>query len=165
MRRHGSNAPKVLRDARFPEGLGRNFGGGLTQHEIEYLVAEEWAETAEDVLWRRTKCGLHMTPQQRDAQAFVRKLVNWRKSQAVIHHGKTMQFGPENDTWVYFRYDDKKRVMVAFNKNKTAVSLPTARFQEILKGAKSGVDALTGKRYDLTDALALPARAVVILEI
>jgi glycerol-3-phosphate dehydrogenase len=69
VRRHGSNAPKVLRDARFPEGLGRNFGAGLTQYEVEYLVAEEWAETAEDVLWRRTKCGLHMTPQQREAVA------------------------------------------------------------------------------------------------
>jgi glycosidase len=109
--------------------------------------------------------GAGLTAQQRDAQAFVKKLVNWRKSQAVIHHGKMMQFGPENDTWVYFRYDDQKRVMVAFNKNKTAVSLPTVRFQEILKGAKSGVDALTGKTFDLTDALALPARSVVILEI
>jgi glycerol-3-phosphate dehydrogenase len=67
VRRHGSRAPRILRDARFAEGLGRNFGGGLTQHEIEYVVAEEWAATAEDVLWRRTKCGLHMTPQQREA--------------------------------------------------------------------------------------------------
>ena len=69
VRRHGSRAPRILRDARFAEGLGRNFGGGLTQHEIEYLVAEEWAATAEDVLWRRTKCGLHMTPQQRESVA------------------------------------------------------------------------------------------------
>jgi glycerol-3-phosphate dehydrogenase len=69
VRRHGSRAPKILRDARFAEGLGRNFGGGLTQHEIEYLVAEEWAATAEDVLWRRTKCGLHMTPPQRESVA------------------------------------------------------------------------------------------------
>jgi glycerol-3-phosphate dehydrogenase len=69
VRRHGSRAPKILRDARFAEGLGRNFGGGLTQHEIEYLVAEEWAATAEDVLWRRTKCGLHMSAQQRESVA------------------------------------------------------------------------------------------------
>ena len=69
VRRHGSRATKILRDARFSEGLGRNFGAGLTQHEIEYLVAEEWAVTAEDVLWRRTKCGLHMTQEQRDAVA------------------------------------------------------------------------------------------------
>jgi glycosidase len=109
--------------------------------------------------------GAGLTRKQRDAQAFVGKLVNWRKSQPVIHHGKTMQFGPENDTWVYFRYNDTKRVMVAFNKNPKPASLPTVRFQEMLKGAKSGVDALTGTSYDLSNALALPARSVVILEI
>lgn len=109
--------------------------------------------------------GAGLTPKQREAQAFVSKLVNWRKSQPVIHHGKTMQFGPEHDTWVYFRYSDSKKVMVAFNKNTKAMSLPTARFQEILKGARSGVDALTGKTFDLSTALTLPARSVVILEI
>ena len=51
------------------EGLGRNFGANLTQFELEHLVAQEWAQTAEDVLWRRTKCGLHMTEPQRDAVA------------------------------------------------------------------------------------------------
>jgi glycerol-3-phosphate dehydrogenase len=69
VRRHGSLTPKILRDAKYAEGLGRNFGGGLTQHEVEYLVAEEWAQTAEDILWRRTKCGLHMTEPQREAVA------------------------------------------------------------------------------------------------
>jgi glycerol-3-phosphate dehydrogenase len=69
VRRHGSLTPKILRDAKYAEGLGRNFGAGLTQKEVEYLVAEEWAQTAEDVLWRRTKCGLHMTQPQRDAVA------------------------------------------------------------------------------------------------
>ena len=73
IRRHGSRAPRILRDARFSEGLGRSFGAGLTQHEIEYLVAEEWAMTAEDVLWRRTKCGLHMSQEQRDAVAAFMK--------------------------------------------------------------------------------------------
>jgi glycosidase len=109
--------------------------------------------------------GAGLTQKQRDAHAFVTKLVNWRKSQPVIHHGKMMQFGPENDTWVYFRYTGDKKVMVAFNKNATAVSLPTARFQEMLKGAKSGVDAITGKTFDLSGALSLPARSVVILEL
>jgi glycosidase len=109
--------------------------------------------------------GAGLTQKQRDAQAFVGKLVNWRKSQPVIHHGKTMQFGPENDTWVYFRYNDKKKVMVAFNKNQKPATLPTARFQEMLKGAMSGVDALTGKTYDLSTALTLPARSVLVLEI
>jgi len=67
VRRHGARAPRVLKDARFPQALGKSFGAGLTQSEVEYLIAEEWAETAEDILWRRTKCGLHMTPEQRAA--------------------------------------------------------------------------------------------------
>jgi glycerol-3-phosphate dehydrogenase len=69
VRRHGTRTPKVLGDASSPAALGRSFGAGLTQSEIEYFVAEEWAETAEDVLWRRTKCGLHMTAPQAGAVA------------------------------------------------------------------------------------------------
>ncbi len=67
VRRHGSRAPKILGDARYPEGLGRNFGAGLTEREVAHFVAEEWARSPEDVLWRRTKCGLHMNAQQRAA--------------------------------------------------------------------------------------------------
>lgn len=69
VRRHGSRAPQVFGDARFPEGLGRNFGGCLTEREVKYLVANEWAQTAEDILWRRTKSGLHMNAAQREAFA------------------------------------------------------------------------------------------------
>jgi glycerol-3-phosphate dehydrogenase len=41
--------------------LGQDFGGGLTQAEVDYLVAAEWAVTADDILWRRSKLGLHVT--------------------------------------------------------------------------------------------------------
>jgi glycerol-3-phosphate dehydrogenase len=67
VRRHGSRTPRVLGDARHAGDLGRAFGGGLTQREVEYLVTDEWAETAEDILWRRTKCGLHMSAAEREA--------------------------------------------------------------------------------------------------
>ena len=67
--RHGSRATRLLGDAKSMADLGRDFGAGLTQREVDYLVREEWAVTAEDVLWRRTKCGLPMTQGQRDAVA------------------------------------------------------------------------------------------------
>ena len=67
VRRHGNRATSVLGEARRLDDLGRHFGAGLTQREIEYLIREEFASTAEDILWRRTKCGLHMTAEQRDA--------------------------------------------------------------------------------------------------
>ncbi|MCW5592801.1 MAG: glycerol-3-phosphate dehydrogenase [Burkholderiales bacterium] len=67
VRRHGSRTPYVLGDIQRVEQLGRNFGAGLTEREIECLIADEWAETAEDILWRRTKCGIHMDAAQRQA--------------------------------------------------------------------------------------------------
>jgi glycosidase len=109
--------------------------------------------------------GAGLTAQQRDAQAFVRKLVNWRKANPVIHNGKMMHYGAEDGTYVYFRYDGTKKVMVAFNKNKTQAVLPVARFNEMLGGVASGVDVISGKRFSLDKALTLPPRSVVILEL
>jgi glycerol-3-phosphate dehydrogenase len=60
-RRHGVLTPAVLGDG----SLGEYYGAGLTERELAYLRAREWARTAEDVLWRRTKCGLRMTDAQR----------------------------------------------------------------------------------------------------
>lgn len=64
-RRHGTLARNVLGDARSPADLGPGFGGGLLAREVAYLKADEWAQAPEDILWRRTKCGLAMTGTER----------------------------------------------------------------------------------------------------
>jgi glycerol-3-phosphate dehydrogenase len=66
-RRHGSETPSVLGDGL----LGEDYGGGLTERELRYLLEHEWARSADDVLWRRTKCGLHMSAAQRRRVAEV----------------------------------------------------------------------------------------------
>ena len=65
-RRHGARVPLVLGDARTIDELGAWFGHTLYSREVDYLRNQEWALTAADILWRRTKCGLHLTPEQRD---------------------------------------------------------------------------------------------------
>jgi glycerol-3-phosphate dehydrogenase len=69
LRRHGTLARDVIGDARDEAGLGERFGGGLYENELRYLIANEWVMSAEDVLWRRTKCGLHMTAAERERVA------------------------------------------------------------------------------------------------
>lgn len=64
-RRYGTLCTEVLESVRDAEALGERFGAGLYAREVDYLVDREWARTAEDVLWRRTKAGLHMTEDQR----------------------------------------------------------------------------------------------------
>jgi len=65
--RHGSNVHALLAGAGSMAGMGRDFGAGLHAREVDYFVAHEWALTGEDVLWRRTKCGLRLTPIQQQA--------------------------------------------------------------------------------------------------
>src|SRR5262249_20709738 len=56
--RYGTLAPQLLGDATSEEDLGVDFGGGLYAREVDYLIEHEWVQSAEDVLWRRTKTGL-----------------------------------------------------------------------------------------------------------
>jgi glycerol-3-phosphate dehydrogenase len=66
---YGTRADRWLGQARGWEDLGRDFGAGLSQTEVDYLRREEWARTAEDVLWRRTKLGLRLDAAQQAAVA------------------------------------------------------------------------------------------------
>ncbi|MBY5584074.1 glycerol-3-phosphate dehydrogenase [Rhizobium leguminosarum] len=64
VRRYGTKAEALLGDARGIDDLGRLFGGDLYEAEVTYLVEQEWARHAEDVLWRRTKDGLRLSKEQ-----------------------------------------------------------------------------------------------------
>jgi glycerol-3-phosphate dehydrogenase len=63
-RRYGTLIDEVLEGARSEADLGAWLGGGLTEREVRYLGDREWAREPEDVLWRRTKCGLRMSERQ-----------------------------------------------------------------------------------------------------
>jgi glycerol-3-phosphate dehydrogenase len=66
-RRHGALAIEVLGNAATVAALGEHFGANLYAREIDYLVEHEWARDPQDVLWRRTKSGLHLQPPQQEA--------------------------------------------------------------------------------------------------
>jgi glycosidase len=109
--------------------------------------------------------GAGLTARQRAAQDFIRRLANWRKGAEVIHSGRMMQYGPEDGTYVYFRYDGQHKVMVAINQSTRAADLATARFHEMLAGVQGGRDVLTGQRIGVTQTLHLPAKSVLLLEL
>ena len=60
-RNYGTRIHTLLGDARSLDDLGAHLGDGIYAAELEYLVRYEWARTAEDVLWRRSRMGLHIT--------------------------------------------------------------------------------------------------------
>jgi glycerol-3-phosphate dehydrogenase len=64
---YGTRVHSVLEGVSSAAGMGRDFGAGLHQREVDWLVDNEWAETAEDILWRRTKLGLHFSAAETEA--------------------------------------------------------------------------------------------------
>ncbi|PWV91650.1 glycerol-3-phosphate dehydrogenase C-terminal domain-containing protein, partial [Phyllobacterium myrsinacearum] len=67
VRLYGTRAWVLLGKAASSADLGQHFGWDLYAAEVHYLIAQEWAMTAQDVLWRRTKIGLHVTDAQAEA--------------------------------------------------------------------------------------------------
>ena len=109
--------------------------------------------------------GTGLSPRQMEAQAFIKKLLNWRKNKSVIHSGKLMHFAPQDGIYVYFRYDKQHKLMVVMNKNAVTSELPTTRFAEILSTHSRATDLFSGSKFDLKKSLSLPARGVLLLEL
>ena len=68
-RAYGDRLPTLLGEAKDWTDMGEAFGAGLSAREVGYLKQAEWAKRADDVLWRRSKLGLHMAPAERIAFA------------------------------------------------------------------------------------------------
>ncbi|SFZ86196.1 glycerol-3-phosphate dehydrogenase [Devosia enhydra] len=62
-RQHGTLVPAILGDAVSEADLGESFGAGLSAREVDYLCQHEWAVTVDDIVWRRTKLGLRLSPE------------------------------------------------------------------------------------------------------
>jgi len=61
---YGTRARSILGTATGRAALGRDFGGGLSEAEVRYLMRQEWAEEAADIVWRRSKLGLRLTSEE-----------------------------------------------------------------------------------------------------
>ncbi|MFZ4107351.1 cyclomaltodextrinase C-terminal domain-containing protein, partial [Flavobacterium sp.] len=103
--------------------------------------------------------------EQQKFHKFSSKLFNWRKSKTVIHSGKTTHFIPENNVYVYFRYNDSESVMVVINNNSEKQTFKTDRFKENTLNYKTGTDVLTEKSIDLKNNIEIEGKSVLILEL
>ena len=74
---YGTRAVKLLGNARSMADLGKSFGATLTEREVRYLVTAEWAVTAEDIVWRRSKLGLRLSEEE------IAGIDNWLAAHAV----------------------------------------------------------------------------------
>jgi neopullulanase len=108
--------------------------------------------------------GANLSSTEKEAYAFTKKLLNWRKDKEVIHTGKLKQFIPENNLYVYFRYNDRESVMVILNNSENEKrTITRERYFEGLSGFTRGTDVMTGREItDLSSFTIAPKTAMII---
>jgi neopullulanase len=104
------------------------------------------------------------TRDQNEAHDFLKTLLNWRKQERVIHNGKLTHYPVHDNVYVYFRYDDRKIVMVVMNGNPGEKTIKAERFSGILGSAKNGMNVITHEETNLSN-LKVDGQSVLILEI
>jgi glycerol-3-phosphate dehydrogenase len=84
---YGTRAGKLLGNAKTIDDLGRSFGATLTEREVRYLMSSEWACTAEDIVWRRSKLGLRLSPSE------IAAIDDWIAAQRVAPQSASLEAG------------------------------------------------------------------------
>lgn len=108
---------------------------------------------------------VNQTAEQKEFHQFTQKLLNWRKNKSVIHTGKTKNYAPQDQVFVYFRYNEKESVMVIVNNNEKDQMLDLKRFSESLKKVSKGKEVISGKEFSLQNSLNVPAKTSLIIEL
>jgi len=96
---------------------------------------------------------------------YTSKLFNWRRTNDAVHFGKMKHYIPENNVYVYFRYNDTSSVMVVINNSAKTQTFKTGRFQESIGNYKSGKDIFTNATIDLKNDISIESKSVLILEL
>ena len=158
----GMKGNKDLGDA----DIRRDFPGGWAADQHTAFCSNDDA-----------KCHAYQTGRTPEEEAyfqFSKALLNWRKGQKVIHEGKLLQFVPQNNVYVYFRYlepvkeegQDAEVVMVILNNSNKDQSLEWARFAEGFKGYTQGKDVLNNQTFDFEQKnTTIPAKTAYIIKL
>ncbi|MCX6215523.1 glycoside hydrolase family 13 protein [Spirosoma sp.] len=105
------------------------------------------------------------TDRENEAVQFVRKLATYRRNNPVLQSGKLTQFVPQEGTYVYFRHDATKTVMIASNTGDKEISLDTSRFAERMNGFTSARNVQTDALFTDLKMIKLPAKSALVLEL
>ena len=105
------------------------------------------------------------TREQNEVVDHLRNLLELRKEIPALQYGFLKHFVPENDVYVYFRFDEDSRIMVVMNNNEEAVEIDLERYREGWDGATEAVEVLSGKRHPAFDRWNIPAKSAEVFEL
>jgi len=98
---------------------------------------------------------------------WTKKLFNWRKGKAAIHHGKLIQFIPQNNVYVYFRQHESETIMVILNNSLKEENIDLDRYNEVIDGFSRANEVFENEKLDLNSlkSLSIPSKSARIFEL
>ena len=134
------------------------------EHEGHGYIREDfpggWPDDKKDAFTSQGR-----TEEQEEAFNFMRRLLNWRKSNKTVQFGELSQYLPEDDVYVYFRHFEGESVMVVLNNISENKVLDLSRFEKDLAGFNKGRSVLTRQLFDSLDTLNVPAKSGLVIEL
>ena len=133
----------------------------------EYAMTVDGDPNAHSLLRAPLPQGEAVTPEMQDMFDFQSALFQWRKNEPVLHFGRTMHFMARNNTYAFFRYNDKEAVFVFANAAEEPRIIPTDTYSEILGNYNAaGINPLTGEQVDLNRRdIEVPALGTLIVKL
>lgn len=131
-----------------PDGLVRDdFKGGFPGDEVNKFTMQGRTEAENEMF------------------DHVRTLANFRQQSRALQNGKLLHYAPENEVYVYFRYNEKERIMVMMNCSDEQQDVSLARFEEGMKQSSRIKNVLTGQISDLPKSIVLKGRQTLVFEL
>lgn len=107
----------------------------------------------------------NMSKQQREAFDYTTQLFQWRKQNPWIGNARTLQFVPDENTYVYFRINESNKIMCLYNTDEKDKTISLLRFNEALGGSTSGMNILTREKIPLVETITIPAKSSLLIQV
>ena len=108
--------------------------------------------------------GRGLSRSQKEIQALLRKILNWRKTSQAITAGDLIHYVPEDGIYVYFRRYRENLVMVIMNNNDKSKKVNPDNFKEILSGRSQAINILDDIEYDLKNTIDIAKKSALVLD-
>lgn len=102
---------------------------------------------------------------QNEAFNYLRKLLQWRKTNEAVTKGTMIHYAPAGDIYLYARIKNAQTVVIILNSANTEQTIKLDRFKDIIQGYDIGKDVISSKIFSLTDSITIPANGEYILEL
>ena len=105
----------------------------------------------------------NLSPLQSEMRAYVKKILNWRKTATAIHNGKLVHYSPEDGIYTYFRFNEKEKYWIILNKNEESTSVNPQKYKEHLHEKAKFYDVLENKFFERQ--ISIPGKGFRILKV